>query len=416
MTSSPQTGATGVTTIETRYSWTVAIAALVMLALSFGGPWIATVSLTSLATDFGGVRSVPALAVSLAWFGTALGGIVMGPLAVRFGIRSTTIVGAVMIAVGLGISTFGDRWSLWIGHGPLIGVLGNGGINAPLYVYVSRWFDRRRGSALALISSGTYVAGALWPPLFERTIALYGWRATMLGYGLVAAVTIIPIAAIFFREPPEQLAPAGIKSSSLHERKILGWDRRAVFVLLWIAPILCCIPMAMPQSHIVALCTDLGITRAHGADMLSIMLGMAFIARQLWGLLSDRFGGLLTVLAGSFLQVIAMVAFSLTQDEAGLFAVSAFYGLGFSGIIPAYALAVRELFPPLEAAWRLPLMLFSARAGMALGSWAAGLLYDHFSFYAPAFATGIGFNLLNLLVVGLLVLRQHGHHKTIAAT
>ncbi|MCL2716483.1 MAG: MFS transporter [Alphaproteobacteria bacterium] len=406
MTSSPQTGAHSLTSIETRYSWTVALAVLATLGFSFGGPWIATVGLTSLATDLGGARSVPALGVSLAWLGTALGGVVMGPVAQRYGIRLTTLLGAVMIATGLSVSTLGGRWWLWIGHGLFIGVLGNGGINAPLYVYVSCWFDRRRGSALALISSGTYVAGALWPPIFERGIALFGWQATMLAYGLAASLMIIVIVVIFFGKPPEQLEQGGGSPGPVDGGLVLGWDRRVVFLLLWIAAVLCCIPMAMPQSHIVALCTDLGITRAYGAAMLSMMLGVAFISRQFWGLLSDRFGGLVTVLACSFLQMIAMVAFSRTQDEAGLFAVSAFYGLGFSGIIPAYALVIRALFPPLEAAWRLPMVLASVQAGMAFGSWTAGLLYDHFGFYAPAFAAGIGFNLLNLVVIGILVAQQ----------
>jgi len=166
------------------------------------------------------------------------------------------------------------------------------------------------------------------------------------------------------------------------------------------------VPMAMPQSHLVAFCSDLGITRAHGAVMLSLLLGTAFFSRQIWGLISDRIGGLQTVLIGSLWQALAMTAFLLTQDEVGLFTVAAAFGLGFSGLIPATVLAVRELFPPAEAAWRIPTLLLCSGSGMATGGWIAGLLYDQFGFYGPAFAAGIAANLLNFAIVFTLVARQ----------
>jgi MFS family permease len=188
--------------------------------------------------------------------------------------------------------------------------------------------------------------------------------------------------------------------------RVLGWPHNAVFALMCGAAVLCCIPMAMPQGHLVAFCSDLGIARSDGALMLSVLLGTAFLSRQIWGAISDRIGGLATVLIGSAWQAAAMTSFLFTQNEVGLFTVAAAFGLGFSGIIPAYILALRELFPASEASWRIPTLLLCSGFGMAAGGWLAGLLYDHFGYYAPAFATGIGANLLNLLVVGLLVARQ----------
>jgi MFS family permease len=179
-----------------------------------------------------------------------------------------------------------------------------------------------------------------------------------------------------------------------------------VFAMMCGAAVLCCIPMAMPQGHLVAFCSDLGIARSAGALMLSVLLGTAFLSRQIWGAISDRIGGLATVLIGSAWQCAAMTSFLLTQDEVGLFTVAAAFGLGFSGIIPAYVLALRELFPASEASWRIPTLLLFSGFGMAAGGWLAGLLYDHFGYYAPAFAAGIGSNVLNLMVVGLLVARQ----------
>jgi MFS family permease len=394
------------TSVETRASWVVASVALFAMMMSFGSAWITAVALKEIAGEAGNARSVPALASALAWLGSGFGGILMGWIADRVGTRWTVICGAMMIAVGLAISTLGLPWPLWIGHGLFIGLIGLGGINAPLYIYVSRWFDRRRGSALALISSGNYLAGALWPPLFERAIAYAGWRETMLFYGLLECIVIVPLAAIFFSHPPETIQPAPAARPGAAPDRILGWPPNVVFAMLCIAPVLCCIPMAMPQTHLVAFCSDLGISSSVGALMLSVLLGTAFLSRQIWGAISDRIGGLATVLIGSAWQCLAMIAFLLTQDATGLFTVAAAFGLGFAGIIPAYVLAVREIFPAREASWRIPTLLMFSGAGMAVGGWLAGLLYDHFGYYAPAFAFGIGTNILNLMVIGTLVARQ----------
>jgi len=393
-------------TIETRTSWVVATVALVCLAFSFGGLWIVSVGLKTIAADAGNQRSVPALAAALAWLGSGLGGIAMGPIATRYGIRWTVIVGAIMIAVGLYVSTFGAGLPLWIGHGLFMGLIGNSGLNAPLYIYVSRWFDRRRGSALALISSGSYIAGAVWPTIFERSIAAYGWQRSMLVYAACEVVVIVPLAAIFFRAPPESIG-AATGARIAHKASVLGLRPNTMFAMMCAAAFLCCVPMAMPQGHIVAFCSDLGIPQTHGAAMLSFILGTAFVTRQFWGVMSDRIGGLVTVLIGSCVQALAMIAFLLTQDEIGLFTVSAIYGLGFAGIIPAYVLAVREFFPARDASWRIPILLMFSGGGMAAGGWVAGVLYDYFGYYLPAFTTGIAFNLMNLVLVGTLVFRRH---------
>jgi MFS family permease len=392
--------------IESKASWVVASVALVAMLMAFGSAWIIAVALKDIAAEVDGTRSIPAFAASLAWLGSGVGGIMMGRIADKIGTRWTVLFGALMIGAGLAISTFGPPWPLWIGHGLFIGLVGLGGINAPLYVYVSRWFDRRRGSALALISSGSYLAGAMWPPVFEHVIAGFGWRQTMLWYALAEIVVIVPLAAIYFRHPPEVIHPAAGAHGTQGAGRVLGLPGNLVFAMMCAAAVLCCIPMAMPQGHLVAFCSDLGIARSVGAVMLSVLLGTAFLSRQIWGAISDRIGGLSTVLLGSAWQASAMTAFLFTQNEVGLFTVAAAFGLGFSGIIPAYVLALRELYPAAQASWRIPTLLLFSGGGMALGGWLAGLLYDHFGYYAPAFAAGIGANLLNLMIVGTLVARQ----------
>jgi MFS family permease len=392
--------------IETKASWVVASAALFIIGMSFGAAWIAAVALKDIASEVGGSRSVPALASALAWLGSGTGGIIMARIADRIGTRWTVIFGSLMIGLGLLISTLGPPWPLWIGHGLFIGLIGIGGINAPLYIYVSRWFDRRRGSALALISSGGYLAGVIWPPVIEQAIAHFGWRQAMLWYAVAELIVIVPVAAIYFPAAPEVIHPATASGAGLSQARVLGWPPNAVFALMCSAAVLCCIPMAMPQGHLVAFCSDVGINRSIGALMLSVLLGAAFLSRQLWGVISDRIGGLATVLIGSAWQAAAMTAFLLTQSEAGLFTVAAAFGLGFSGIIPAYVLAVRELFPASEASWRIPTLLLFTGLGMAAGGWIAGLLYDHLGYYAPAFAVGVGANILNLLMICVLVGRK----------
>ena len=393
------------TTIETRTSWVVAFTALGVMSVAYGAPFVAAVALKQIAGELGSARSVPALAYSLAWFGAAIGGIGMGRIADRIGVRWTVAFGALMIGVGLVVSAGNSTWRLWVGHGVFIGLLGNGGINAPLYVYVSRWFDRRRGAALALISSGQYVAGAVWPSAFERGIAMFGWRQTMMSFALVEALAVVPVAILVLRAPPETPRHANVASGSGTSPRVIGMPANVALAMLAVAAFACCVPMSMPHAHLVALCSDLGIAPSHGAAMLSVLLACAFISRQFWGWLSDRIGGLRTVLAGSLCQIVAMIGFMLTQREAGLFAVAIFFGFGFSGMVPAYVLAVRELFPAAEASWRVPTLLLFSGSGMAAGGWLAGAIYDRFGFYGAAFATGLAFNLINLIIVGSLVLR-----------
>jgi len=392
--------------IESRASWTAAFLTLAILSISYGSPLLVVVGLKPIQEALGTDRSVVALAGALVWVGTGLGGIMMGWLADRIGIRLTATIGAVMMAAGLALSSTGSVWALYVGHGVLIGLVGNGAIYAPLVVYVTRWFDRRRGSALAFISSGQYIAGMVWPSVFERGISGYGWQTTMLAYSVVVLVVILPLTLLCLRPAPEPLAFHPLSGDPRKGATVLGMNANLALALICIAAFFCCIPMAVPNGHLVAFCTDLGIAPTHGAAMLSVLLACAFISRQFWGMLADRIGGLRAVMVGSACQAVAIAAFLMTQNEVGLFAVSAAFGLGFSGIIPSYVVAIRELFPSSEASWRVPTFFFLGMGGMAFGSWLAGLLYDHYGFYAPAFAVGVFFNLANLVVIGFLVARQ----------
>jgi MFS family permease len=392
--------------VEGHGAWLAAGAALAVLSISYGSPLLIVVALKPITASLGTIREVTALAAAATWVGTGAGGILMGWLADRISIRRTVAFGATMIAAGLAVSSIGTIWALFIGHGLLLGLLGNGAMFPPLLVYVSRWFDRRRGTALALIASGQYIAGMVWPSLFQWAMARYGWQATMLGYGIVCLCAIPPLAMWLLHPPPQPALPPASGTAMRPRRTALGLRPNLVLGLLCAAGFCCCVPMALPQSHLVAFCSDIGIPPAQGAAMLSVMTGCAFCSRQFWGWLADRIGGIPMLMLGSACQALAIGAFLLTQDEAGLFVVSAAFGLGFSGIVPAYVLIVRELFPAAEASWRIPTVLFVSMSGMAFGSWLAGALYDHFGYYAPAFALGAAFNVVNLTIIGFLLTRQ----------
>ncbi len=402
--------ATDVSTIETRTSWVVAFIVLGLLSFTYGAPLIVVVALKPIAATLDVPRAIPSLAAALVWFGTGSGGIAMGLFADRIGVRWTVLGGTLMMGAGLLLSAVGSPWSLLVGHGLLMGLLGSAGIYPPLLVYISRWFDRRRGTALALISSGQYISGVVWPPLFQLSIDRFGWQRTMVGFAVIVVVAVVPIALFFLRLSPPSTGVAAVAAAGpTAGTPVLGMRPNTAMLLLAIAPFFCCIPMAMPTAHLVALCSDSGLTPEVGALMLSMLLGLAFLSRQFWGWVADSLGGLWTVLLSSAAQTVAILLYTLTPNEAGLFAASAVYGLGFAGIIPAYVLAIRDLYPSREASWRIPIMLLTGMSGMALGSWLAGTMFDHFGHYGPAFMVAFLANLINVALVGALVLRQQQH-------
>jgi MFS family permease len=392
---------------DSRVAWTAAAAALAILTIAHGGPLIGVVALKTIVAELGTSRAAPAAAGSFVYIGAAVAGIPAGWLAGRLGVRRIVLFGAVMLAAGLFVSALGGLSQLYLGHGVLMGLFGASCMLSPLITYVSLWFERYRGAAVALISSGQPVAGALWPVLFEAAIARFGWRHTMQLFSLFALVSISLLAIFFLRAPPQissatsgRVAQAGTKLGGLSPNVAMAGLMAAIFF--------CCVPMNMPIQHIVAFCGDIGFTSQKGAAMLSVLLGTAFLARQFWGWAADRFGGLNTLLLSSLVQATALTGFLLTQDEALLFTISSAFGFGLSGLLPAYVIAVREHYSAEEANWRVPTVLFAGYVGMAAGGWGAGALYDHFGFYLPAFGVGILFNMMNLVVVLWLMLSQRG--------
>jgi MFS family permease len=287
----------------------------------------------------------------------------------------------------------------------LVGALGCAAVFSPLLADVSRWFLRRRGFAIAVCASGNYVAGTLWPPVVDAIISAEGWRQAYVTLGFVSAVVMLPLILLLRRPPPMSDGPV-VAGGSSGTPQTLGLTANQLTWLLGVAGVGCCVAMAMPQAHVVALSMDLGFSASHGAQMLSLMFGCGVVSRLVFGWLSDRLGGLRTLLIGSSLQCLALLMFLPAASLQTLYLVAALFGLFQGGIVPCYALIVREYFPEREAGTRTGLIVFATLVGMAFGGSASGWIFDLSGSYDAAFLHGVGWNLLNIVIIGLLVARS----------
>jgi MFS family permease len=384
---------------------------LVLMTLGGSGMYAVTVVLPAVQREFGVDRGAASFPYTLTMVGFGLGGVVMGRVADRFGVVLPVAVGALglgagFIAAGLAPQLAGFSAA----QGLLIGLLGTSATFAPLVSDTSQWFDRRRGTALAICMSGNYAAGALWPPVLQHFIDAVGWRQTYIGLGLFCLATMLPLAWFLRPRPPLQALPpvATTGAGAVAARDTshpLGLRPGTAQALLCVAGVACCVAMAMPQVHIVAYCTDLGFGAARGAQMLSLMLGLGVVSRLVSGWISDRIGGLRTLLLGSVLQGIALLLFLPFDGLVSLYVVAGMFGLFQGGIVPSYALIVRQHFSPAEAGARVGTVLMATLFGMALGGWMSGAVFDLTGSYRAAFVNGLAWNALNLSIVLFLLWR-----------
>lgn len=393
--------------IESPYAWARLAMSLLLMTIGGAGMYSMTVVLPRVQQDFAVARGDASLAYTLTMIGFGVGGILMGRLADRIGVMRVVMLGAV--GLGLGFIAAGLAPGLLafdLAQGLLVGLLGTSASFAPLVADTSRWFDRRRGIALAICMSGNYTAGAFWPPVMQHFIDAAGWRHTYVGLGVFCMASMVPLALVLRRRPPSVLvaAPGSVASATASARP-LGLAPGGLLALLCVAGVACCVAMSMPQVHIVAYCGDLGFGAARGAEMLSLMLGMGVVSRLVSGWISDRIGGLRTLLLGSLLQGVALLLFLPSDGLVSLYVVSGLFGLFQGGIVPAYPLIVREYFPAEEAGARVGTVLMATLVGMALGGWMSGAVFDLTGSYRAAFLNGIAWNLLNVSIVGFLLWR-----------
>ena len=390
---------------ESRYAWLRLIAALVLMTIGSGGMYAMAVALAPVQAEFGASRGGASLPYTLTMLGFGFGGIVMGRLADRFGVVVPVTIGA--FGLGAGFILAGASGSLLqfsLAHGLLLGLLGCSATFAPLVADTALWFNRRRGIAVAICASGNYLGGALWPPILQYGFDTVGWRSTYIGAGVFSFATVLVLALALRPRPPALEGGSQVNALARDERP-LGLAPNTLMALLVIAGVACCVAMSMPQVHIVAYCGDLGYGAVRGAEMLSIMLGFGIVSRLLSGWICDRIGGLRTLLLGSFLQGVALFLFLPFDSLASLYVVSAMFGLFQGGIVPSYAIIVREYYPPREAGVRTGIVLMATLFGMAFGGWISGAIFDLTGSYRAAFLNGIAWNLLNLVIAFSLLYR-----------
>jgi MFS family permease len=376
------------------------------MTIGGAGMYSMAVALPYIQAEFGVDRAAATLPYTLTMVGFGLGGIFMGRLSDRFGIMVPLLVAGGCLAAGFVLAGMAPNLFMFaMAHGLLIGFLGCSGTFAPLVADISMWFTRHRGIAVAVCASGNYLAGAVWPPILQHFFDASGWRATYITVGIFALATVVPLALFMRRRAPlPALSAVAASVRAVHERP-LGFSPNRLTALLAVAGVACCVAMAMPQVHIVAYCGDLGYGPARGAEMLAVMLGFGVVSRLAFGFISDRIGGVRTLLLGSVLQGVALVLFLPFDGLVSLYVVSALFGLFQGGIVPAYAIIIREYFAPGEAGLRVGIVIMATLFGMALGGWMSGAIFDLTGSYRAAFINSIAFNLLNLSIV-LWLLRR----------
>jgi MFS family permease len=396
----------GVIPIDSARPWARLGVCVALCSAGSVGMWSIVVALPSLQADFGISRTQAASLYTVTMISFAIGGVATGRIADRHGV--TVAVGAGALALGAGYITSALTHSFYVlalSQGALIG-FGTSATFGPLIADISHSFQRQRGIAVAICASGSYLGGAIWPPLLQHFVAVDGWRTTHIGVG-VFCLAALPSLGVFLRRRPAVGASASAMTLSHARLTNSGLSRGALQVLLIVAGFACCVAMSMPQVHIVAYCGDLGYGPAQGADMLALMLGFGIVSRVASGFLADRIGGVATLLTGSFLQGVALLLYIMFDSLGALYVISALFGLFQGGIVPSYAIVVREYFDPGEAGARVGSVLMATLFGMAFGGWFSGYLFDAAGSYRAAFANGLLWNLINVLIASYLFTRQN---------
>ena len=369
------------------------------------GMYIVPVVLPAVQAEFGVPRADATLPYSLLMISFGVGGLLMGRLADRHGIMVPLLIAGAALGLGFGLAaTTTSLTPFMLVHGLFIGLLGSAAMFAPLIADTSLWWVRRRGIAVAICASGNYLGGAIWPPVIQYFVEQVGWRQTYFGLGLFCFVAVTALALLMRRRPPITL-PAVRAKVAAPAASPFGLTSAQAQTLLCIAAIGCCVAMSMPQVHIVAYCADLGYGAARGAQMLSVMMAFGIVSRLISGMICDRIGGLRTLLLGSALQGVALLLFLPFDSLSSLYVIAALFGLFQGGIVPSYAIIVREHFPASEASTRVGLVIMCTLVGMALGGWMSGKVFDITGSYHAAFVNGIAWNALNLSIAVFLLYR-----------
>ncbi len=387
--------------LDSPYAWRRLAASVTLSTMGGIGMWALTVALPTVQADFAVTRADISFAYSMNMLGFFAGGVAVGRLVDRRGIVFASILSALGLAAGFALSAATSSLILFAVAQVLVG-FSAAATFAPLVADISLWFERRRGVAVAIAAAGNYIAGAIWPPIVELGIRDHGWRTTYLAAGALCLLVMIPLALTLKRRAPDHETS---QATAVTRRSLdaLGLSPNALQALIALAGVSCCVAMSMPQVHIVAYCADRGYGVAAGAEMLSLMLGFGIVSRIASGWLADKVGGVTTLLIGSTAQAVALLFYLVADSLTSLYLASALFGLFQGGIVPSYAIIIREYFPPREAGTRVGVVIMATVIGMAFGGWMSGVIFDLTGSYRAAFLHGVAWNVLNGSIVAWLL-------------
>ena len=387
------------------YAWARLSAALALMTIGGFGMFACTVALLPVATEFGLSRGEASLPYTLFTIGFGAGGIAYGWLTARYGTARVLLFSSIIYGLGFLLAARAETfWIYALAFGIPIGLLGASATFSPLVADASLWFERKRGFAIGIVISGNYIAGAIWPPIVQGLIDAMGWRDALFLVGCFILASMPPLL-LMLRRPAPALDQETAGTSPRAPARPLGLNREVVQGALCCAGVACCVAMAMPQVHIVAYCTDLGLGAVHGANMLALMMAAGVASRLLSGWISDRIGGYWTLVLGSLMQMLTLTLFLPFDELYPLYVVSFMFGLSQGGIVPSYAMIARGAFPARDAGWRIGTIMSFTLFGMAFGGWLSGALYDWTGGYQAAVLNGVGWNLLNLAIASWLLIR-----------
>jgi MFS family permease len=389
--------------VDSPYAWRLAFLSMFCIGLGGGAIYLPVVGLKEIAAEFGDRREVPSLAYMLGFFAMGVGGVMMGWLADRTTPRVPLLIAGVSIFAGGWLAASGGEWALFVGYALPLGFLGNAATFTPAMNNIQGWFDKRRSTAVSIISAGPAVSGFIWPQVYRWLLPEHGWRETLVIYGVIAG-TLLFLCAFYVRPSPVARAAGGRKHRE--ELGTLPMPSKAIMVLLSLAGFFCCAAMAVPFVHMVAFCGDLGLSPARGSEAIALILVTAVAAVFAMGRLSDFIGPLQVSILCSLIQVVALVGFWFVTSLAGIYTLSVIHGIPYIAIVQGYALILRHLYGPTIAGWRLGVVMLFAMAGMAAGGWLGGAIFDATLSYRPAFQVALAFNLLNLMMLGILFFGQ----------
>ena len=396
--------------VDTQYSWQRLFVALVIGLVANAGMWAVVVIMPAVEAEFALTRAEASMPYTLSMLGYGLGNFVIGRWVDRVGIATALMGASFGIAISLFTVTLASDIGVLAAAHFILGLFAAVGF-APLMSDISHWFVKWRGTAMALVASANYLSGAVWPTALAGVLAQDGWRAAYLTLAVITVVVVFPLAMLLRRRVPEVAVGVMLEATLMQRNGGLSPVRLQIY--LGCAGIACCVAMSMPQVHIVSYCVGLGYGPVAGAEMLSLMLFGGVLSRIAFGLLSDRLGGVRTLLFGSALQCLGLAFFLPYDGLVSLYMVSLIFGLSQGGIVPSYALIVREYMPAKEAGARVGFVLMMTIWGMALGGWMSGWIYDVSGSYEMAFLNGIAWNLINIGLVLALFFRKPAQRRPI---